>query len=41
MPQAARIRLFKPRHAALKMHLFSLRIAKKPQYKSRIVFTLD
>ena len=41
MPQAARIHIFKPRHSALKMYLFSLRIAKKPQYKSRIVSTLD
>ena len=35
-----KIRLFKTHHSALKMYLFSLRIAKKPQYKPRIVFTL-
>ena len=39
--QVAKICLFKPRHSALKMYLFSLRIAEKPQYKPRIVFTLD
>ena len=41
MPQAARIHIFKPRHSALKMYLFSRCIAKNAQYKPRIVFTLD
>ena len=39
MPQAARIHIFKPRHSALKMYLFSLRISKKPQCERGTLLT--